>query len=486
MPSHGLSARWLPTALWLGLGAVLMLFAGLLVAYSHRFDWQLPVEQMPAATLGFAMAAAGLVYLAALPLIHISLALPADAQKRLVALFLAIGLGLRLMLFFTEPALEDDYNRYLWEGALTAHGISPYAVSPLEAQRAPPETLLGRLAQEGEPVLARVNHPGLRSNYPPVAQATFALAYLISPWNLTAWRLVSLACDGLTLALLIMLLREAGRPPIWAALYWWNPIVIKELTNSAHMDGVVVALVLAALLVSARQRHASAVVVLGLAIGSKLWPALLVPLILRPLWPRFFPTAAALTLLLAMTFVWLLPTLLGGLGLHSGYVAYAQHWTTNSALFPMIEGLSRLSLRPWDLQESAWAVARAAIVLFLGGLALWQARQPIQSTQNLMQRAGLVVAGLVLLSPAQFPWYMIWMIPFLAFRPRWGLLAITITVPLYYVSFHFLSRGAYETFSVWVVWGIWAPVWILLGAEALKKCQAGCIRSDEPRTSCDP
>ena len=103
MASHGLGARWLPTALWLILGAVLTLFAGLLVAYSHRFDWQLPVEQMPAATLGFAMAAAGVVYLAVLPLIRMSLALPADAQKRLVALVLAIGLGLRLMLLFTEP-----------------------------------------------------------------------------------------------------------------------------------------------------------------------------------------------------------------------------------------------------------------------------------------------------------------------------------------------------------------------------------------------
>jgi hypothetical protein len=187
-----------------------------------------------------------------------------------------------------------------------------------------------------------------------------------------------------------------------------------------------------------------------------------------------------------MALLWALPALVASLKVNSGYIAYVRHWTTNSALFPLIEGLSRLSLRPLGLEESAWALARAATALFLGGFALWQARQPIRSTQDLMQRAGLVAAGLVLLSPAQFPWYMIWMVPFLAFQPRWGLLAITITVPLYYVSFHFLSHGAYETFSVWVVWGIWAPVWILLGAEALKKCQAGCIRSVEPRTSCGP
>jgi hypothetical protein len=234
------------------------------------------------------------------------------------------------------------------------------------------------------------------------------------------------------------------------------------------MDALVVALVLGTLLLAARKRHASAVFVLGLAIGSKLWPLLLIPLVLRPLWPRLLPLAAALALLLTMTFVWVLPTLLAGLDLRSGYVAYAQLWTTNSALFPMIEGLSRVSLRPWGFEAAAWALARTVIALFLGGLALWQARRPIRSTENLIERAGLVVAALVLLSPAQFPWYMIWMIPFLAFQPRWGLLVITVTAPLYYLSFHFLARGAYETFSIWVVWAIWAPVWILLGAEALK------------------
>jgi alpha-1,6-mannosyltransferase len=483
-----LAWRWLPLALWLGVGVALMLFAGLLVVYSHRFDWQLPVEQMPAATLGFMLAAAGIVYLALLPLIRISLSVPAKMQKGLVGLVLAIGLALRLILFATEPALEDDNNRYLWEGALTAHAINPYAVSPREARRAPPETLLGRLAQQGEPVLARVNHPDMTSNYPPVAQAAFALAYLISPWNLFAWRIVSLACDVATMVLLLMLLREAGRPAIWAALYWWNPIVIKELTNSAHMDGIVMALVLAALLFSARQRHLWAVFMLGLASGTKLWPMLLAPIILRRLWRHFLPMATALVLLLSMTLLWLLPALLASPDLQSGYIAYFRHWTTNSALFPAIEGLSRLSLRSFGLEESAWAVARTGVALLLGGLSLWQAWQPIGTTHDLMRRAALVTFALVLLSPAQFPWYMIWMIPFLAFRPHWGLLATAVTVPLYYVAFHLVARGEYEVFSSWVVWAIWVPVWLLLGAEALKNArpQAGPIQRDEAQAHVGP
>jgi hypothetical protein len=463
--------------LWLGVGTALMLFAGLLAVYSHRFDWQLPVEQMPAATLGFMMAAAGFAYLSVLPLVRMSVALPAAMQRGLIAVVLAIGLVFRLLLFFSEPALEDDYNRYLWEGALTAHAISPYAVSPRAARRASPKTPLGQLAQQGEPVLARVNHPDNTSFYPPVAQAVFALAYLVSPWNLFAWRVISLASDMATMVLLLLLLREAGRPAIWAALYWWNPIVVKELTNSAHMDGVVVALVLAALLFSAKLRHKWAVFMLGLAVGTKLWPMLLAPLLLRRLWPGFLPVVTGLALLLAMTLLWFVPVLLAGPDLQSGFVAYFQHWTTNSALFPALVELSRLSLRPFGLEAGGWAAARVAIALFLGGLALWQARQPISTADDLMRRAALVTFALVLLSPAQFPWYMIWMIPFLAFRPYWGLLAATVTVPLYYVAFHLLARGEYEVFPSWIVWGIWAPVWLLLGVEALQNAKLQARRS---------
>jgi hypothetical protein len=40
-----------------------------------------------------------------------------------------------------------------------------------------------------------------------------------------------------------------------------------------------------------------------------------------------------------------------------------------------------------------------------------------------MGRASLMVAALVLLSPAQFPWYVVWFAPFLAFRPCLGLIA---------------------------------------------------------------
>ena len=52
----------------------------------------------------------------------------------------AVGLLARLMMFASEPVLEDDWHRYLWDGASVASGVDPYKFAPAEAT---PVTLLG-------------------------------------------------------------------------------------------------------------------------------------------------------------------------------------------------------------------------------------------------------------------------------------------------------------------------------------------------------
>ncbi|KAB2920184.1 MAG: DUF2029 domain-containing protein [Hyphomicrobiaceae bacterium] len=450
---------------WLSLAAVLAAFAAILAANAPRFDWDLPVSQMPAATLALGMSAAGLVFLTVVPLVRASLGLPATTRRSILVLILIVGCALRLSLFFTEPALEDDHNRYLWEGALVANGLSPYAVSPERARGAVPDSRLGTLVRESGPIVDRVNHPNLTSTYPPVAQAAFALAHVISPWNLSAWRAVSLVFDCAAGLLLIALLRQAGRSELWSALYWWNPIVIKELINSAHMEGVLMALVLAALLLLARKRHLGAALVLGLAIGTKIWPVLFVPLFLRPLRLRALPLLAAASALVLMCTLWLLPVYWAGFDAMSGFAAYARQWTTNSALFPLLEAGGARLLTLLGRPVEAAVLARMGIAVVLGAIALHQAWRPLADAEDLMRRAGLIAAALVLLSPAQFPWYMIWMLPFLAFRPLWGLLAVNVTVPLYYLSFHYMARGAYPVFSQYILWVMWVPVWALLALD---------------------
>lgn len=437
-------------------------------AASPLFGYAYQVKDMPVFWLAGGLAAGGAVFLALPWLIRASQGLKPGLAGGVVWAMLGAGLAMRLILFASEPALEDDFQRYLWDGAVTASGLNPYDKSPEAAKAADPQLMaLGRLGRESGLVLGRVNHPQLRTIYPPVAQGAFALAYWLEPWSLTAWRGIILIFDLVSVALLLLLLRDLGRSPLWAALYWWNPVVLKELFNSAHMDALAVPLVLGALALAIRHRPLSATTCVTLAAGVKIWPVILLPLIWRGMLdkPKRLAAAIALALLGGALFAW--PIVSAGLDPSSGFTAYASKWKTNSAAFPMIEGLARWLLEALRIEAlSSGFLARAAIILAICGVVAWQCRAKPRSAQDTVNKALVITATMFLLAPAQFPWYYLWVLPLLALRPVPGLLILTATLPLYYTAFYFLSHQTYTVFTGRIVWLIWLPAWGLLAWEA--------------------
>jgi hypothetical protein len=449
-------------AAWAVGGALLIAAAAALAAHSWRFGYDTAVRDMPVLAFVAGFMACGIGYLALPALIR------ATVRARLrvapvLLLMLACGLTARLILFASEPVLEDDYQRYLWDGAVTAHGLNPYAAAPEDALEADADTPLGRLAARSGQVLERTRYEDLRTIYPPVAQAAFALAHRLAPFSLTAWRAVCLALDAATLGLLILLLRDLGRSPLWSALYWWNPIVVKEIMNSAHMEAVVLPLLLLALALAVRRRALGATLAMTLAAGAKLWPALLLPLMLRPLATDRRRLLVALAAAVALGTLLAAPILLAGLDESSGFVAYAQRWQTNSALVPALQALAATALGPTGVD--AGLIVRAALACAIIALALGLARAPIADAADLARRCLVLVGALVLLSPAQYPWYYLWVLPLLALQPVAGLLLLTATLPLYYTIFHFRPRGQLDLFRYGVVWLIWLPVWVTLAVE---------------------
>ncbi len=459
--------------LWIALGLVLVAMTGVLALASPRFGYAVDVRDMPVFWLTGGLIAAGLVFLSLPWLVNHTLTALPGTRRALLWLVIGSGLAMRLILFASEPVLEDDNQRYLWDGAVTAQGLNPYETAPADATLADRDSPLGRLANQSGLVLQRVNHPNLRTLYPPVAQAVFALAYKLAPFSLTAWRALILLFDIAALGLLLTLLRDLGRAPLWAALYWWNPIVLKELFNSAHMEAMLIPLILGGLVLAVRGRLLLGGASLLLAAGAKIWPILLLPLLWRPLLatPRRAVIAIAMAIMAALLFA--APLLLAGLDQSSGLLAYAQKWKTNSALFPLLEqvfGLFASSIAPGTL-------ARIAVAMTLATLSLWVARTPFTDAEDLVKRALLVSAAVFLLSPAQFPWYFLWVLPLLACRPLGSLLLATATLPLYYSAFHFLARDSYALFTGAVVWFIWIPVWLVLAWETgLAQAAARLVR----------
>ena len=110
----------------------------------------------------------------------------------------------------------------------------------------------------------------------------------------------------------------------------------------------------------------------------------------------------------------------------------------------------------------AGILARLAVVAALAALVAWQCRAPADTAEALCGRVLAVVAALFLLGPTAYPWYYVWMAPFLAVTPRFSLLALSALLPLYYLRFHFDARGAPEVFDHGIVWLEYLPVWALL------------------------
>jgi hypothetical protein len=425
---------------------------------------------MPVLALVTGLAAAGLIFLAALfrLLRGIEFRLT-PSPKGLVVFIFAIGIAARLILMASEPILEDDYQRYLWDGAVAAEGLNPYLRSPEDIRTSVTDGPLQTLKVEAGPVFKRINHKELTTIYPPLTQAAFALAHVIAPFDITAWRGVLLFADAATFALLLLALDALGRSRAWSALYWWNPVLLKEVYNSAHFEVLIFPFLLGALLFARRRRPAAASAMLALAAGIKLWPALLLPLILRPYTDDRRSLLLAAGVFAALMTLWLWPFVSAGLGEGAGLTAYAASWNKNGPVFAIINGaIAHGSDAFGPLSDaSVNLVARGIVAAIVCSVAIAAAWRPIAGFDDLMSRALAVVAVLVVCSPAVYPWYTLWLLPLLVLRPEPALLALTATIPVYYSYFYFAARETTEIFHAYVMWLIWLPVLALAGWRML-------------------
>ncbi len=353
------------------------------------------------------------------------------ASRTAWLVLIAAGVGMRLAMFTALPIAEDDYHRYLWDGAVTATGENPYAHAPSKAHHTPP---LDELAKSGEDTLRQINHPHLRTIYPPVTQAVFAVAHELAPWQPLGLRFVFLLFDCLIALSVVALLRHIGKPLVWVAIYWCNPLVVQQVFGSLHMDLVPTAFALAAIVAAIKRRPALCAVALALAIGTKAWPLLLAPLLLRPSWGRWRELAVASAVLVGGVTVLYLPMLLSGGG-HSGTVQFAAYWYNNEALFRLHANMwqqlgSSVGLHEGAAKHMTRAVTVGLVVAFTLALSV----RRIVRAEQLAVRCLAVLVFAFMISPTQFPWYYTWFAPLVALAPVWPLIAYSALLPLYYVQ----------------------------------------------------
>ena len=456
-----------------GLGVLLLVLSGAIAYLSQAFQyarWDIFPELWIYISLASVMGGVLLGFWA--------LARRLKPSAAALMLIFAVGLIARLMMFTSNPVMEDDWHRYLWDGASVANGVDPYQFAPAEAS---PTDLFGEqkslsdnpdlrrlqeLTEENQTVYSRINYPYLKTIYPPVAEGTFGLAHIIAPFSLNGWRGILLAVDLISFCLIIWALGLFERSYLWVGLYWWNPVILLEVFNSGHMDGLLVPFLVAALGLAKLDKLGFAVTALAGAAAVKLWPILLAPLLVRKYMfdPKRLIPLALLFCVIAFVLLW--PQLRYVFtDPNQGLVAYSEGWRRHAFLYSiLVEG-------PFSSFSDPVKSARLFVVITVSIGALWLAWRNSgrlsEAKGESQMAAGLlaVTALLLFLSPTGYPWYQVWLAGLIPFAPRLGFLVLTMTAPIYYTRFILGDENLVYQWG-WVSLAFGLPLILLLVPES--------------------
>jgi hypothetical protein len=354
--------------------------------------------------------------------------LRAGLSRRQVLVLVVLGAaGLRIAAMTAVVPLSDDVYRYAWDGSVQASGTSPYRYTPTDPALRELRTewlFPGDCEQVERPAdCTRLNRPEVRTIYPPLAQVWFLGGHLAGASHLRdlGWQVVALVADVATCVLLWQVLLRRGRDPRWVAAFAWSPTAVLEGVQNAHVDGLATFFVVAAVAWAGR-RPALSGAALGAAAMVKLYPALLLPVLLgrRPV--------RVVTAFLAVCAASYLPHVLAvGVdvaGFLPGYLAEEQYDAAERYLL----------LRPLGLPPPGATAVVAVTAVAVAGVVLRRARRAGAAPAGDLAPAACLLLGaaLLLASPVQ-PWYGLPLVALaaLAARPVWAVVP-ALTYPLFF------------------------------------------------------
>ena len=207
---------------------------------------------------------------------------------------------------------------------------------------------------------------------------------------------------------------------VYTLLYAWNPLILFEVVNNAHNEGVIVLLLLASLLFLHNKKYATSAAVLTLAGLIKYSFLLLLPFWFLAVWRRShswkdlirsLACAALVTLLLFLPW-WAGADTFQGFLLHSSFVNIL-----NAPFFLDIVAISALLLgyeRETSV-ELAQFITRTLFIFSYILIILWQyfKKWPLSSALT-----ALLAIILLFLTPNIHPWYYLWFLPLLLLQKK--------------------------------------------------------------------
>lgn len=345
----------------------------------------------------------------------------------------------RLVLLPLTPDLSDDFYRYLWDGHVQLQGINPYLYPPSDSALEAIRTTWHSL----------INHPEVSTIYPPLTQAAFFVVATLGG-SVLVLKLFWVLLDLATAFVLAKVAKALGRDHrAVLLLYLWSPLLIVETAWNGHLEPLGLLPLALVLLLDAghspKARSAGVGIWVGITLGlsalAKIAPAAALPPLVRR-W-RLHLALAFVSIVVAFY----LPFVQAGDSLWSGLSTYSEIWRFNDGPYWVLDQVFSAERQP--------RIAAGVIVL---GVIAWATYRSMDAERALFWILG---AGLML-SPTVHPWYVLWILPFVALRQNVPWLLLSGLVFLAYFGLAPYRNTGVWPHPLWLRLVIWGPTCGLL------------------------
>ena len=373
-----------------------------------------------------------------------------EFPKRVIVVGLALSALWHFQFLRMPPGLDDDVHRYVWDGRVQRLGYNPYIVVPSDPALTSLHTSETRT----------LNNPEVPSPYPAGAQLFFRAVTSIHE-SIFALKVAFILCDFAIVFVLLDVLRCTRQGEHWVLAYAWHPLLAIEVAGSGHVDIVGVLLLLVSVVALLKRWRAVAAMSFGLAVAVKLLPIVLLPLYWKRVRMRNAALAAIVLGLLYVPFLNHGRIPIGSLG------SYVQRFRFNGPVFATLE------------RVAAPQVVAGLAVLVGFVTAIWMRRK---SAEGSAEEFAWPMAASLFCAPVVYPWYLLWMLPFLRSTSTLPILVWTLSIlPTYYV-WHLRTVGRPWLVPDWIAILEYGSVAVAAAMIALRRIR----RSAALQCSADP
>jgi len=341
--------------------------------------------------------------------------------RRVVIIGLVLAAVWHIQFLRLPSPADDDIHRYVWDGRLQRLGYNPYLVVPSDPAAKGLHT----------PETRNLNNPDLPSPYPAGAQLFFRAVTAIHESTFSL-KVAFVVCDFAIFLVLLDVLRRTRQGAHLVLAFAWNPLLAIEVAGSGHIDIVGALLLVVSAAALLRRWRATAAVALGLAIAVKLLPVVLLPLYWKRVRIRDAALAAAVVGLLYLPFLNHGRLPIGSLG------TYVHSFRFNGPVFAILDRVAPPQL----------LVGLAVLVGLM--TATWLRSRAPEWSPDLF---AWPMAASLLCAPVVFPWYLLWLLPFLTSASTLLIIIWTVSIIPTYVQWHLRALGR--------PWGS-LPGWVML------------------------